>query len=180
MNRMNLVLVASLLLLVACQGDPASEEQPPAADAPVGTEGAGVVVGESEVSTDTYGTAITLTEAIQARELISSPETYADKLILVEGTVVDVCQKMGCWLVLSDGERQIRVTMKDHGFSVRKDGSGAFARIEGTLRHVAPDPDRTAHLESESKRPDLLPEKSGLEYELVATGVALTGAPSPS
>ncbi|MEE2828937.1 MAG: hypothetical protein VX498_07100, partial [Myxococcota bacterium] len=68
----------------------------------------------------------------------------------------------------------IRVTMKGHNYGVRKDGAGSMARIQGKVQHVPSNPDRTAHIESESAKPEAMPEKAGLEYEIDAAGVVFS------
>ncbi len=91
----------------------------------------------------------------------------------MEGNVVDVCQKAGCWMVMSDGARQLRVTMKDHGFAVDKQGAGSWAKVQGMVQEVPLDPATTAHFEGEADRPDLLPEKQGQTFQIHASGVSL-------
>ncbi len=167
-----LTAFALSLLLAACQGTPAETEQPPSADDPIGTESGGAVVGESQLAYTHFGDAFSVEESVKAVELLADPGSFSEAPILVEGTVVDVCQKAGCWMVLSDGSKQIRVTMKDHGFSVAKDGTGSWARVQGTLKPIDLDPERVEHLEGESERPDVMPEKTGQTWEIVATGVA--------
>ena len=166
------VALSLLLVLAACPTETVGE-QPPAPDAPEGTESGGVVVGTTELEMVSYGSEITLTDAIMAKELLADPGAFAEGTILIEGTVVDICQKSGCWMVLSDGSRQIRVVIKDEAFSVNKQGIGAWARVEGHLEAIDLDPETVAHIESDSQRPELMPEKSGIEYQMVATAVSM-------
>ena len=164
----------------ASDTDLASTQEPtPGPDAANGTQSGGAVSGESEQSTDSYGADFKLTEAIEVKELLANPESFMGGPHLVEGTVVDLCSKMGCWMVMSDGETEIRVTMKEHDSGIsdpeqRKGVVGGRATIEGTVVQAESDPDRTAHLESESARPDLMPEKQGMKYEFVATSLKVT------
>jgi len=187
MSRFLVALISLSALLCSCTAGTGSSEAPQAeavpedpappaapAEAPV----AETASSEAEaVSGDIFGEPITLTGPISAADVIKSPADYTDKTILVQGEVVDVCQKAGCWMVITDGENQIRVTMKGHGFAVRKDGAGSIALIQGKLQHIAPDPERTAHLESESAKPEAMPEKAGLQYEIDASGVSFSEAP---
>ena len=107
-------------------------------------------------------------------DLLADPSKHSEGTILVEGTVVDVCQKAGCWMVLSDGAQQIRIIMKDHAFEVAKDGTGAWAKVEGLLEAAEVKAETVEHLASESKRPDVMPEKTGQTWQLQATAVAFT------
>src|SRR5690606_40565909 len=36
--------------------------------------------------------------------------------VVLVGTILDVCQKKGCWIVVSDGTSQMRVTFRDYSF----------------------------------------------------------------
>lgn len=183
--------LAISLLLTACSGDtieqagpnPDGVEPVPTAADPMGTESGGAAKQVSEISWTHFGTEPTLTDSIKLVEFLKAPAAHVGKEVLVEGTVVDVCQKAGCWMVMSDGENQLRVTMKDHGFSVNKDGAGSWARVQGLVQEIPLDPETTAHFEGESERPDLLPEKQGQTFQIHASGVSMqdkTGAEPPA
>jgi hypothetical protein len=161
--------------VVAAQAAAVDAPQAPVADGQGGVVGA-PAVGEWKA----FGSAMTLTDVVNVKTVLAEPAPYIGKEILVEGTIVDVCQKAGCWMVMSDGSQEIRVLMKEHGFSVDKDGAGALARVQGTLEAVEVSPDEVAHLEGESARADLMPEKKGMKYRLIATGAAFLGKPAPT
>lgn len=167
-----LIALSLLVVLAACPAETPGE-LPPAADAPEGTESGGVVVGTTELEMVHYGATFTESDAIKAKELLADPGAFADGTILIEGTIVDVCQAKGCWMVLSDGSKQIRVVMKDHAFTVDKGATGAWAKAEGVLEAINLDPETVSHMESESTRPELMPERAGGEYQFVATGVSM-------
>ena len=124
-----------------------------------------------------YGNEFTLTDApIPATELLADPSQFDGKKIMVEGRVADVCQKAGCWLVLAEGDKSIRVRTKAHKFLVAKDTTGYTARIEGEVRSHKIDPKRVAHYEGESVNKEIIPEKqvkSDTTYELIAFGIAM-------
>jgi hypothetical protein len=183
MSRFLFISLAALLLLCSCQADTgtpavAAPEPPPAAESvPAADEAPAADEGSPDVSGNVFGQPITITEAIAAADVIAKPGDYLGKPILVRGEVVDICQAMGCWMVITDGESGIRVTTKGHDFFVRKDGTGSMALVQGTLKHVAPDAERTAHLKGESAKPDQMPEKAGFEYEIEAAGVVFSETP---
>lgn len=52
--------------------------------------------------------------------LVKDYDKYKSQQVLTTGTVTKVCEKMGCWVVVKDGETQVRITMKDNGFAVPK------------------------------------------------------------
>src|SRR5205085_11096995 len=76
-----------------------------------GMEGDEYVLKPRELADGTlYGEDITKdSKAVQINDIIANLDTYKDKNVVVEGTVAEVCQEMGCWLVLSDGSNNIRI-----------------------------------------------------------------------
>jgi hypothetical protein len=115
---------------------------------------------------------------VTAKALLDNPEPFVSKTITVEARVADVCQKAGCWMVIAEGDKSMRIRMANHAFSVAKDGTGATCQIQGEVVARKVEPAQVAHFESESKNKEVLPEKNaagGLTYEMVATGVAFQG-----
>jgi len=132
-----------------------------------------------EVSEDgwtTYGTPLGDGAIIPAKTLLADPSKYVGQAVVVEGRVADVCSKAGCWMVIAEGDTTMRIRMKDHAFSVAKDGAGSACRVAGEVVKLEVDPDTVAHFEGESRKPELMPEKSAkgaFIYEMVASGVAM-------
>ena len=121
-----------------------------------------------------FGEPFAIEEVIQAKAVFDDPEEFVGKTVRVEGSVRDVCQKMGCWMVISEGDKSMRITTKDHKFFVAKDGAGSKCHIEGEVISRELDPDRTAHFESESSKDAPIPEKEAKDnktYEIVATSI---------
>ena len=121
-----------------------------------------------------FGADFTLTETQPLSTTLAS--ATGEAVVRVEGTVADVCSKMGCWMVVQSGEESVRVTMKEHGFGIDRDCAGKTASLEGTLRSKPVDKEMVKHYESESANPDAAPEKGkDVVWEIVATSVALEG-----
>jgi len=126
-----------------------------------------------------YGEVVGDGPGIAARDLLADPASFVGRSVVVEGRVADVCAKAGCWMVIAEGDKTMRVRMKDHAFSVAKDGAGSECRVSGEVVEVKVDPDTVAHYEGESRKPEVMPEKaatSGVTYEIVASGVAFRRA----
>lgn len=171
------------LTLAACDQAPAPEA--PAAPAPVveepaamGPHGADeaepVHVAPGEEAH--YGADFTLADASPAATLLADPAAFEGQTIRVAGRVAEVCQKAGCWLVLTSEDQSMRVTMKEHGFGVDKLGTGADCEVEGTVVALEVDPERVEHFRSESPEGAAMPEEAaeaGKTWELVATAVTL-------
>ena len=181
------MLTTLLLLLTACDND--TEEAPVPAEPEAAHAqphgGAPAAVADSEAAPTAtldadgwshYGRAFALTDVRPASEVLGDPAQLVDQTVLLEGKVTDVCQRAGCWMVITDDERTMRVLMQDHSFAVDKGGTGARCRVEGQIVAKEIDPAEVAHFESESEDVENMPEKAAdgdVTYQLVATGVAM-------
>ncbi|MCB0730524.1 MAG: DUF4920 domain-containing protein [Ignavibacteriae bacterium] len=82
-----------------------------------------------------YGSELTLTEATPISEILADAESFVGKKVLVEGTVVDVCEKRGCWINLS-GDKEfetIRVKVNDGEIVFPMEAKGKNALVEGEI-----------------------------------------------
>ena len=85
--------------------------------------------------TKKYGEKITLTERTEISEIMNKPDSFVGQKILVEGTVVNVCAKRGCWIELaSDKEFEtIRVKVQDGIIVFPMEAKGKQALVEGEV-----------------------------------------------
>ena len=121
-----------------------------------------------------FGAPFTIEEVTASKDVFADPEKFVGKKVRIEGKVSDVCQKMGCWMVISEGDKSMRITTKSHKFFVAKDGAGSTCHIEGEMISRELDPERTAHFESESSKGAPIPEKQAKDnktYEIVASSI---------
>lgn len=81
------------------------------------------------------GSEITLTEKTKISEILANPESFIDKVVLVEGEVLDVCPNMGCWMELkSDSESgKIKIKVKDGEIVFPVEAIGKTALVEGKV-----------------------------------------------
>lgn len=82
-----------------------------------------------------YGKEITLTKKVSISEILANPQNYEGKKVLVEGTVLNVCAKRGCWVELaSDKEfESIRIKVTDGEIVFPMEAKGKTALVEGEL-----------------------------------------------
>ncbi len=166
------IVILSLPALVACAKTTAPAEAP--AEAPTEAAVEEAAPEEAAPAVQHFGEAFTLEEVTPAATLLAAPADFVEKTIRVEGRVTDVCQKAGCWMVITDETNHMRIRTKDHGFFVAKDGAGSTAQIEGLVVALEVDPDTVAHFESESSEGATIPEHSAKDnttYEMVASSV---------
>ncbi|CAN5537721.1 hypothetical protein BH10BAC5_BH10BAC5_05640 [soil metagenome] len=66
----------------------------------------GMLYGKDQIKKD---------NTIEISEVAANPEKYKGQEITLKGTVGDVCQNAGCWMVLTDGKNDIRI-FTNHDF----------------------------------------------------------------
>ncbi|HHE55102.1 MAG TPA: DUF4920 domain-containing protein [Caldithrix abyssi] len=86
----------------------------------------------------TFGKELTLKDTTLISTILANPYAFIGKRVLVEGTVVDVCKKRGCWMELaSDKEFQsIRVKVNDGEIVFPLEARGKLALIEGIVEKL--------------------------------------------
>jgi len=122
-----------------------------------------------------FGEAFTDAKVISLADAMSNAASYKDRAIKVEGEISEVCQKEGCWLVLTDGERAMRVKMKAHGFAVPKDAAGKKVVVEGMVEATEISEEMARHYaEESSKKTDPSTIKGPQQVvTMIATGVSI-------
>jgi len=94
---------------------------------------------------DKYGKEISLKEKTKISDILSNPEDYLDKTVLVEGEVLDVCSMMGCWIELKSdvpdgqegaGVEKIKVKVKDGDIVFPEEAKGKTALVEGKVYKI--------------------------------------------
>ncbi|MBC8311617.1 MAG: DUF4920 domain-containing protein [Candidatus Marinimicrobia bacterium] len=79
-----------------------------------------------------YGDKITLNSITSLKSILQQPEDNKGKEFLISGTMINVCQKKGCWMSVKDEDDfEIFVRFKDYGFFMPKDGFGRKVRAQG-------------------------------------------------
>ena len=87
---------------------------------------------------DQYGEPLTLTETTKLAALLAEPEQYLGQRVRVEGTIVDVCEKQGCWIELAgeDATQKIRVKVDDGVIVFPVEAKGKKAIAEGEVYKI--------------------------------------------
>ncbi len=85
--------------------------------------------------TKKFGKEITLKEKTNISDIIANPEVFVGKKVLVEGTIVEVCAKRGCWIKLA-GDKEfesMRIKVKDGEIIFPLEAKGKTALVEGEV-----------------------------------------------
>lgn len=108
-------------------------------------------------------------------DLINSTADNNGKVIIVKGDISEVCQKMGCWMIMSDGTNSVRVKTL-HEFFLPKDVAGRQAVVTGTFNITEITEDEAKHYQEESNKPGQKSEEiKGTQkaFEIDAMGIKI-------
>jgi RecJ-like exonuclease len=107
------------------------------------------------------GAGVTLTTPTPIKTILSAPEKYLGKEVMVEGEITKVCQMAGCWVMIKDASSpdSIMLKVEDGVIVFPKDGAGKKVTAQGKLEKV----DDEAQKEAGSTSP----------YRLKGTGAIL-------
>lgn len=89
---------------------------------------------ETANDTAVYGAGVEIAEATSIAAILAEPSAWVGKLVRVEGTVVGVCTKKGCWMELEslDGNR-LRVQVEEDVIVFPQEAKGAWAAAQGVV-----------------------------------------------
>ncbi|MBM3786003.1 MAG: DUF4920 domain-containing protein [Acidobacteria bacterium] len=83
-----------------------------------------------------FGKALTLSQPMPVGTILAKPEEFTGKLVQVKGKATEVCQMMGCWLQIQDGDKAIRFKVKDGEIMFPKNAVGRSVVAEGVLKKI--------------------------------------------
>ena len=83
------------------------------------------------------GKPLTVKEPTALATLLAHPGDYVGKTVQVKGRISEVCQMMGCWMVLTNDEGQkVRIKVNDGEIEFPKDSPGKMAVAEGKFTKI--------------------------------------------
>jgi len=85
-----------------------------------------------------YGNKLTLKEKTPVSELFKNPAKYVGKTVQVEGVIVNVCEKRGCWIEISSDKEfeKIRFKVEDGVIVFPMDTKGKKILAEGVFEEL--------------------------------------------
>ena len=126
-----------------------------------------------------FGKGLTLKEATPVATLLGTPDNYVGKVVQVKGKVTEVCQMMGCWMQIQDGEKAIRFKVKDGEIMFPKNSAGKNAVAEGVLKKIELNQQQAVayakhEADERGQKFDASKIKSGMTmYQIQGTGAVL-------
>lgn len=88
--------------------------------------------------TEKLGRDISLKDKTTISSILSNPEKFVGKTVLVEGEILDVCQMAGCWMELKSDvkDQKIKIKVKDGDIVFPVEAKGKKALVEGTVYKI--------------------------------------------
>lgn len=125
------VTLATPLFAAACDKGPTKSSAEPAmaSTAPAPAQAKSMVSGQS------FGAGVTLAETASIDAILADPTAFKGKTVRVEGMVLDVCPKRGCWMELAGKEpgHKLKFKVADGDMVFPPDSKGKTAVAQGAI-----------------------------------------------
>lgn len=92
----------------------------------------------AQAKTDVYGNGVTITNSTPVSAILDNPDSFIGKQVRVEGMIIEVCAKRGCWVYVA-GDRQgekIQVKVTDGEIVFPMSASGRMGVVEGIVEEL--------------------------------------------
>lgn len=131
-----------------------------------------------------YGEKLTDSEIVPISKLYASPDDFVGKSVKVEGRVIGVCAKRGCWMELA-GDKEfesMRIKVTDGVIVFPMEAMGQVAVAEGVFTKIdipasmdpnhkcTGDHDGKGHAEAEGAHSSCTPSTA---YQIMGTGATI-------
>jgi len=84
------------------------------------------------------GKAIDVKSPTTIKEILSNPDKYVGKEVVIEGEITSVCQRQGCWIDVRDpsSPEPMQVKVNDGEIVFPKDSAGKKVAAQGTVEKL--------------------------------------------
>jgi len=85
-----------------------------------------------------YGQKISLTKTTSISAILANPENYTGERVLVQGKILEVCPRKGCWLEIAGDKpgEKIRIKVQDDVIVFPQEAKGKVALVEGKVEEL--------------------------------------------
>lgn len=84
----------------------------------------------------TLGDGVKTPEATSIHAIMEHPDDFIGKTVRVEGEVLDVCPRKGCWAEISDADQSLRIKVEDDVIVFPADAVGRVMAAEGVVEAI--------------------------------------------
>jgi len=171
-NTIKKISLFTIMLLLASSLSNAQEDKHGSHHGKKSDEPVGIKMYDGTLYGKDYDPSMTM---IEFSDLVNSSLEYNERVVLVKGTVAEVCQAMGCWMTMSHEGKTARIKT-GHEFLLPKDIAGQNAVVIGTFKVTEISEADARHYNDETKNPkvkteDIIgPQKV---YEIDAMGIKI-------
>lgn len=102
--------------------------------------------------------------------LLDSADEYVDTAVRVEARISQVCQKKGCFMIATSGDKAVRISFRDYAFFVPTDTGGKTVTLTGTVVERVLSEEQAAHFRQDAGSDTI---QAGKVYEIVADAVSI-------
>ena len=107
------------------------------------------------------------------KALLKDTKKHEGKPIRVKGKIQDVCQKKGCWLLLTSDKKTMRVRFKDYKFFVPTNAKGYTVILEGQAKATEISEKLAKHYAEESGNKEAAKKIKGPQKTVAFTATGL-------
>ena len=108
--------------------------------------------------------------ATSLEALLDNPGDFVDTAVKVDARISQVCQKKGCFMIATTGDRAVRISFKDYAFFVPTDTGGKTVTVTGTFIERELTEKQAAHFREDAGSDTI---QAGKVYEIVAGAVRI-------
>lgn len=102
--------------------------------------------------------------------LLDNPGDYVDSAVRVDARISQVCQKKGCFMIATAGDKAVRISFRDYAFFVPTDTGGKTVTLTGTVIERVISEEQAAHFRQDAGSDTI---QAGKVYEIVADAVSI-------
>lgn len=112
-------------------------------------------------------------KVIPVADVLASPASFDGQQVTLEGKVVKLCKKKGCWFELSDGVASsgILITAPKYNIFLAQGSEGKTVVAAGQFKKEVQDLKEAQHLAEDAGEP--LPTEAPVKLRLFASGVSV-------
>ena len=85
---------------------------------------------------ENYGKGVDLEETTPISAILADPDAYVGKTVRVEGGVLDVCPRRGCWIEIGEEEQHLRIKVEDGVIVFPTSAKGQIATVQGEVEAI--------------------------------------------
>lgn len=92
-----------------------------------------------------YGAPLTVKSITKVSDILAKPDNFAGKTVKVQGTIISVCKKRGCWIEIAGQNKgeSIKVKVNDGEIVFPADCSGKTAIVQGVVEKIYVDAEKS-------------------------------------